>query len=63
MKLLAIDTTEALCSAALLVDGVLPQQPMRQWVLNLPFLLRLLFAHYPAVQSQVLRIVYRTLAS
>ncbi|MCV5158853.1 hypothetical protein OFP44_25235, partial [Escherichia coli] len=31
-------------SAALLVDEVLPEQPMRQWVLSFPFQLRFLFA-------------------
>ena len=31
-------------SAALLVDEVLPEQPMRQWALSFPYTLRLLFA-------------------
>jgi hypothetical protein len=31
-------------SAILLVDEVLPHQPMRQWVLSVPFPLRFLFA-------------------
>ena len=31
-------------SAALLVDEVLPNRPMRQWVLSVPFPLRFLFA-------------------
>lgn len=30
----------AYASAALLVDKVLPEQPMRQWVLSFPFLAR-----------------------
>ncbi len=34
-------------SAALLVDEVLPEQPMRQWVLSFPFQLRFLFASRP----------------
>ena len=34
-------------SAALLVDEVLPQKPIRQWVLTVPFPLRFLFAAYP----------------
>jgi len=34
-------------SAALLVDDVLPHQPMRQWVLSVPFPLRFLFASHP----------------
>ena len=49
--------------AALLVDEVLPRQPMRQWVLSVPFALRYLFATHPAVMGQVLGIVYRAIAS
>ena len=49
--------------AALLVDEVLPRQPMRQWVLSVPFALRYLFATAPAVMGQVLGIVYRAIAS
>jgi hypothetical protein len=36
-------------TAALLVDNVLPQQPVRQWVLSLPFALRYLLATRPEV--------------
>ena len=50
-------------SAALLVDEVLPQEPMRQWVLSFPFQLRFLFASYPELMGQVLGIVYRTLST
>jgi hypothetical protein len=50
-------------SAALLVDEVLPRQPMRQWVLSVPFPLRFLFASQPAIMGKVLGIVYRTLAT
>jgi hypothetical protein len=50
-------------SAALLVDDILPHQPMRQWVLSLPFPLRFLFASQPAVMGKVLGIVYRTIAT
>jgi ribosomal protein S27E len=50
-------------SAALLVDEVLPHQPMRQWVLSVPFLLRFLFASQPAVMGKVLGIVYRSIAT
>ena len=46
-------------SAALLVDGVLPEQPMRQWVLSVPYPLRFLFASRPAIMGKVLGIVYR----
>jgi hypothetical protein len=50
-------------SAALLVDAVLPHQPMRQWVLSVPFPLRYVFAIQPAVMGKVLGIVYRTVAT
>ena len=50
-------------SAALLVDEVLPAQPMRQWVLSFPFQLRFLFASRPAIMGQVLGIVYRVIAT
>jgi len=66
-------------SAALLVDEILPQQPMRQWVLgncsrhgstshihvvvSVPFPLRFLFASQPAVMGKVLGIVYRAIAT
>ena len=50
-------------SAALLVDDILPHQPMRQWVLSVPFPLRFLFASNPKVITRVLAIVYRTIAT
>jgi Putative transposase/Transposase zinc-binding domain len=50
-------------SSALLVDTVLPHQPMRQWVLSVPFPLRFLFASQPHVMSKVLGIVTRTIAT
>ena len=50
-------------SAALLVDEVLPAQPIRQWVLSFPFQLRFLFASRPGIMGQVLGIVYRLIAS
>jgi hypothetical protein len=50
-------------SAALLVDGVLPHEPLRQWVLSVPFPLRYLFATDPAAMGAVLGIVYRALAA
>jgi hypothetical protein len=50
-------------SAALLVDGVLPEQPMRQWVLSFPFQLRFLFACRPEIMGRVLGIVYRVIAT
>jgi ribosomal protein S27E len=50
-------------SAALLVDEVLPEEPIRQWVLSVPFPLRFLFAAEPAAMGEVLAIVYRALGS
>jgi hypothetical protein len=41
-------------SAAHLVDEVLPDKPIRQWVLSVPFPLRFLFAVEPDVMSKVL---------
>lgn len=49
--------------AALLVDEVLPEQPIRQWVLSFPFQLRFLFASQPDIMGQVLGIVYRIIAT
>lgn len=46
-------------TAALLVDEVLPERPMRQWVLSLPFAVRFLLARDPDVLTHVLGIVYR----
>ncbi len=50
-------------TAALLVDDVLPDQPLRQWVLSVPYALRFLFATRPAIMGRVLAIVYRSIAS
>ncbi len=50
-------------SAALLVDDVFPEQPIRQWVLSFPYPLRFLFASRPAIMSKVLGIVYRVIAT
>jgi hypothetical protein len=50
-------------SAALLVDEVFPEQPVRQWVLSVPFPLRFLFASRPEVMGGVLGIVYRCIAT
>ena len=41
-------------SAALLVDEALPHQPMRQWVLSVPFPLRYLFARQPKIMGKAL---------
>ena len=50
-------------SAALLVDEVFPERPVRQWVLSFPYQLRFLFATRPAIMGQVLGIVYRAIAT
>ena len=50
-------------TAAHLVEHVLPEQPIRQWVLSFPYPLRFLFATRPAVLTQVLSIVYRTIST
>lgn len=50
-------------SAALLVDEVVPEQPVRQWVLSSPFQLRFLFASRPEIMGCVLGIVYRVIAT
>ncbi len=50
-------------SVSLLVDEVLPEQPMRQWVLGFPFQLRFLFASRPEIMGRVLGIVYRVIAT
>ena len=49
-------------TAALLADEVLPERPLRQWVLSLPMALRFLLATRPAVLSEVLGVVYRTIS-
>ena len=49
-------------SAALLADEVLPERPLRQWVLSLPYALRFLLATDPESLTQVLRTVYRTIS-
>ncbi len=50
-------------SAALLVDEVFPAQPVRQWVLSVPFPLRFLFASRSEIMGRVLGIVYRVIAT
>jgi len=50
-------------SAALLVDDILPHQPMRQWVLSFPFPLRFLFASNPKAMTGVLGIIYRAIST
>ena len=50
-------------SAALLVEEVFPKQPVRQWVLSVPYPLRLLFASRPEVMGPTLGIVNRCIAT
>jgi hypothetical protein len=50
-------------TAALLVDEVLPEVPIRQWVLSVPLPLRFLFAKEPEAMGSVLRIVVRAIES
>jgi hypothetical protein len=50
-------------SAALLVDEVLPETPMRQWVLSFQLPLRFLFASRPEIMGRVLGIIYRVLST
>ena len=49
-------------TAALLADEVLPERPLRQWVLSLPHALRFLLATDPAALTLVLGVVYRTIS-
>jgi len=49
-------------TAALLVNEVLPEEPLRQWVLSLPFALRFLLSTHPDVLTHVLGIVYRAIS-
>jgi hypothetical protein len=50
-------------SAAHLLDHVVPDIPMRQWVLSFPWPLRMLFAARPDWLSRILGIVTRALSS
>ena len=43
-------------TAALLADEVLPERPLRQWVLSLPFELRLVLAARADLLRAVLRV-------
>ena len=46
-------------TAAHLVDHVIPQVPVRQWVLSLPIPLRVLLAAQPELVTPVLQVVQR----
>jgi hypothetical protein len=49
-------------TAALLADEVLPERPLRQWVLSLPYALRFLLATDPDSLTMVLGAVYRVIS-
>jgi len=49
-------------TAALLTDEVLPERPLRQWVLSLPIALRFLLATDPDAWTLVLGAAYRTIS-
>ena len=50
-------------SAALLEDDVLLGYSIRQWVLSLLILLRLLLARYPSELSKVMQIIHRAIST
>ena len=49
-------------TAALLADEVLPERPLRQWVLSLPYALRFLLATDPDSLTLVLGVAYRAIS-
>ena len=49
-------------TAALLADELLPERPLRQWVLSLTHALRFLLATNPAALTRLLGVVYRTIS-
>jgi len=49
-------------TAATLADEILPERPLRQWVLSLPHALRFLLASDPAALTLVLGVVYRAIS-
>ena len=51
------------CHAEHLVDEVVPEQPLRQWVLSFPFQLRFLLASRPELMGHVLWIAFRAISS
>jgi hypothetical protein len=50
-------------SAAHLIDYVLPDVPVRQWVLSFPWPLRMLFAARPDALSRCLSVITRAIQS
>lgn len=49
--------------AALLVDHVIPDVPIRQWVLSLPFQIRYLLAADSKAMGEILRLTHRVISS
>ena len=49
-------------SAAHMVDEVIPEVPVRQWVLSFPIPRPLLFAAHPELLTPVLRNIHRVIA-
>ena len=49
-------------TAAHLVDSVLPQQPIRQWVLSFPFQIRLCLAVRPKIMARALEITHSVIS-
>ena len=50
-------------TAAHLVDEVIPQVPVRQWVLSFPIPLRFLLAAHPQLLSPVLKVINRAIST
>ena len=48
-------------TAADLVDNIIPQVPVRQWVLSFPIPLRSLFAVHAELITPVLRVLHRAI--
>lgn len=50
-------------TAAHLVDHVIPNVPVRQWVLSLPIPLRVLFAAHPRLLTSILQVIHRAIST
>lgn len=58
----ACGTARMVDTAAWLVDRVIPEVPVRQWVLSLPYRVRVLCAYDPAICAGVRRILLRAVS-
>ncbi len=58
----ACGTARMVDTAAWLVDRVIPAVPVRQWVLSLPYRVRVLCAYDPAICAGVRRILLRAVS-